>query len=54
MTGTIQTLIVLVVRILCIFNLFVGLQLANALAKLRVPTIATKMSSGPKLDYLRR
>lgn len=54
MTGTIQTLVVLVVRILCIFDLFVGLQLADALAKLRVSTIAPKMSSGPKLDYLQR
>lgn len=54
MTGTIQTLVVLVVRILCIFDLFVSLQLADALAELGVSTITPEMSSGPKLYYLQR
>jgi len=53
-TCTIQSLVILIVNILSIFNLFVRLQLADALAKLGVSTITAEMSSGPKLHYLQR
>lgn len=53
-TCTIQTLVILVVHILSIFNLFVRLQLADALAKFGVSTITAEMPSGPELHYLQR